>query len=484
MNYKIMGRLCAFLLCALSVFMIPSAILCFADGVIKSGLAFLYTILGSLAVSAVLFLLCRGADSVFFAKEGVVSVGLCWILMGAVGALPFYISGEIPRYIDALFESVSGFTTTGASILKNVEALSRGAIYWRSFSHFLGGMGVLVFLLAIIPVNRKAQGYTMHLLRAESPGPDVGKLVPKMRTTALILYVTYFCLTLLMLVFLLFGKMPLFDAICTSLATAGTGGFGLLGDSMASYTPYIQTVTAVFMLLFGVNFGCYFLLLMRNVRGVLRDEELRLYLVTVAVAVALITVNTYPLYERGGEALHHAFFQVASIITTTGFSSVDFNLWPTFSKAILIVLMFFGGCAGSTAGGLKCSRILIYSKGLRRNVAQVLRPRKIKTVRISGTAVDERIITSTNTYLCVYFCVLFASFLLLSLDSVSFETAFTSVVACINNIGPGLDAVGPMASYADLSVLSKLTLVFNMLAGRLELFPILVLFHKDAWRRI
>ena len=439
--------------------------------------------LGALAVGALLFFLCRGAEGAFFAKEGVVSVGLCWILMSAVGALPFCISGEIPNYIDALFESASGFTTTGASVVPVVESLSRGMLYWRAFSNFLGGMGVLVFLLAFVPVGRKNGGHTMHLLRAESPGPDVGKLVPKMRTTAIILYSTYISLTLLLTVLLLFGKLPLFDAVCTAFSTAGTGGFGILSDSMASHSPYVQTVIAVFMLLFGVNFGCYFLILMKNFKGVLKDEELRLYGAIVLVAVVLITANTLPFYDGFGEALRHSLFQVASIITTTGFSSVDFNLWPTFSKMILVILMFIGGCAGSTAGGLKCSRVLIYIKAMRRNVAEVLRPRKIKTIRISGNAVDERIVSSASAYLLAYLGILCVSALLVSFDSISFEAAMTSVISALNNVGPGLGEVGPLGSYAELSVLSKLTLTFNMLAGRLELFPILVLLHKDAWRR-
>ena len=483
MNYKIMGRLCAFLLSALAAFMLPPMILCFCDGEISSAMAFLYTALGSLTIGGVLYFLCKNAEGAFFAKEGVVSVGLCWILMSAVGALPFFISGQIPNYIDALFESASGFTTTGASVVPVVENLSRGMLYWRSFSNFLGGMGVLVFLLAFVPVGRKNGGHTMHLLRAESPGPDVGKLVPKMRTTAIILYSTYVSLTFLLFVMLLLGKMPLFDALCAAFSTAGTGGFGILSDSMASCSPYIQTVISVFMLLFGVNFGCYFLIIIGNAKSVFRDEELRLYGAIVLAATVLITVNILPAYDTVGEAIRHALFQTSSIITTTGFSSVDFNLWPTFSKMLLVVLMFIGGCAGSTAGGLKCSRILIYIKSLRRNVAQTLRPRKIKAIRISKSPVDERIISQTGAYLVIYLSLLLVSTLLLSFDALSFEAAVTAAISTLNNVGPALAELGPLENYADLSVLSKITCIFNMLAGRLELFPMLVLLHKDAWRR-
>ena len=391
------------------------------------------------------------------------------------------MSREIPSYLDALFEIVSGFTTTGASILPEVESMSKGLLYWRSFSHWLGGMGVLVFLLAIIPAGGRGGGYTMHILRAESPGPNVGKLVPKMKDTAKILYLIYVLLTFLNVIFLLIGRMPVFDAVCTALGTAGTGGFGIRNDSIAGYSPYLQNVCTVFMLLFGVNFSCYYLLLMRKVKNVFRDEELRMYAGVVLGSIVLIVWNLKGFYGTLGETVRHAAFQVASIVTTTGFATTDFDLWPSFSKAILLSLMVIGACAGSTGGGLKCGRALLLLKSLRRNIRKVLHPQKVQIVRNNGQMVDEKVLENTNAYLAAYVVIVLLSFILISLDGFSITTNISAVFACFNNIGPGFEAVGPTCIFAAYSPFSKLILIADMLAGRLEIFPILILFSRSTW---
>jgi trk system potassium uptake protein TrkH len=435
-----------------------------------------------LVVGSLLFLICRTAGRLFGTREGMVCVSFSWVVLSLLGCLPFYISGAIPNYIDALFEIVSGFTTTGASILTNVEALPKGLMYWRSFSHWLGGMGVLVFLLALAPASGGEAGFTMHLLRAESPGPNVGKLVPKMRRTAMILYLIYIAMTVINFLFLVFGGMSVFESVCTAMGTAGTGGFGTRNDSMASYSPYIQNVTTVFMFLFGINFSCYYLLLLRQIRGVFRDEELRLYIGLAVSSAALIAWNIRPLYESLGETVRHASFQVSSIMTTTGFSTVDFDAWPSFSKGILLMLMIVGACAGSTGGGLKCARLLLLFKILRRNIRQVLNPRKVMVVRNNGQRVDEQVLANTNAYLAAYVVILVVSVLLVSLDNFSTTTNISAVLACFNNIGPGLEAVGPMANFAAYSGFSKIVLIVDMLAGRLEIFPILVLLSRSTWK--
>ena len=482
MNYKMMGRFFGLILCAESVFMIPSLILALVDAEMRVALGFGITIGLCALIGGGLLLLCRGAKTDFYAKEGLVCVGFSWILMCLFGALPFFIGDDIPSYVDAVFEIVSGFTTTGASICENVEALSRATLYWRSFSHWIGGMGVLVFLMALVPVGGKSEGFTMHLLRAESPGPDVGKLVPRMRHTAMILYLVYVVMTVICFIFLVFD-MPVFDAICTSFGTAGTGGFGIKNDSLTGYSPYVQTVTGIFMLLFGVNFSCYYLLLLRNVLGVLRDEELRLYLGIVVGSVLLITLNVRGSYGTLGEALRHAFFQVSSIITTTGFATTDFDLWPSLSKAILLVLMVVGACAGSTGGGLKCARVLLLIKSFIRNIGRVQNPQKVAVIRVNKKPVDEKIVSGTMAYLCAYVLIVLVSFLLVSIDNFSTITNLSAVIACFNNIGPGLETVGPTGSYAGFSDFSKIVLTIDMLAGRLEIFPILALFSRKAWKR-
>ena len=481
MNYKMMGRFLAQILSIEGIFMIPALCISLYCGDAMAIRGFLYTLLLIIGLVLVLSLLCRGAPSAFHAREGLVCVGISWIVLSLVGCLPFYISREIPSYVDCFFEIVSGFTTTGASILTNVEALSKGILYWRSFSHWLGGMGVLVFLLAF--TGEKGQGFTMHLLRAESPGPSVGKLVPKMRKTAAILYIIYIVMTIINILFLVIGDMPLFEAVCTAFGTAGTGGFGIKNDSMGSYSPYLQNVTTVFMILFGVNFSCYYLLLVKEWRSVIKDEELRLYVGIILGSVILIVLNTRGLYGTLDETIRHAAFQVGSIITTTGYSTTDFDLWPSFSKTILLCLMVVGACAGSTGGGLKVARLLLLFKGLRRNIRQMLNPRKVELVRSNGQVVDEKVLDNTNAYLAAYVIILFGVFAIISLDGFSTGTNFSAVLCTFNNIGPGLEAVGPTCNFSAFSPLSKLVLSWAMLAGRLEIFPILVLFSKRTWKQ-
>ncbi len=481
MNYKMVGRFLAQILAVEGAFMVPAAVVSFVCGEVQAFQAFLWSLsIICLAVMG-LYLFCRKTESRFYAKEGLVCAGISWIVMGLLGCLPFFLSGEIPSYLDALFEIVSGFTTTGASILPKVEGMSKGLLYWRSFSHWLGGMGVLVFLLAIIPAGGRGRGYTMHILRAESPGPNVGKLVPKMKDTAKILYLIYILLTVLNVVFLLIGKMPVFDAVCTAFGTAGTGGFGIRNDSIAGYSPYLQNVCTVFMLLFGVNFSCYYLLLMRKFKNVFRDEELRMYLGVVIGSIVLIVWNLKGFYGTLGETVRHAAFQVASIMTTTGFATTDFDLWPSFSKAVLLSLMVVGACAGSTGGGLKCGRALLLLKSLRRNIRKVLHPQKVQIVRNNGQMVDEKVLENTNAYLAAYVVIVLLSFIVISLDGFSITTNISAVLACFNNIGPGFDAVGPTCNFAAYSPLSKIVLIADMLAGRLEIFPILILFSRSTW---
>ena len=483
MNYKIMCRFLSLICIAEAVFMLPALAISIYDSQAKAVLGFAITIGIAVALYVAFKLLSRNNANRLTAREGFVCTAASWILMSLIGSLPFVISGEISRFIDALFEIVSGFTTTGASILGDVEALSRGMLYWRSFSHWVGGMGVLVFLLALSPSGKKNEGFTMHLFRAESPGPEVGKLVPKLRQTAIYLYCTYMALSILNFAFLMLGDMNWFEALCTMFGTAGTGGFGIKGDSLGSYSPYIQNVTTVFMLLFGVNFSCYYLILLRQFRSVIRDEELRLYFCIVAASILLITWNIAGMYDTLGEGLRHAAFQVASIISTTGYSTVDFDLWPTFSKGILTILMITGSCAGSTCGGMKCARILLLFKGLRRNIRQMVLPNRVEVVRVNGRAVDEKVMSGVNGYLSAYVLILFVSFVLICFDGFSIGTNFSAVLACFNNIGPGFEAVGPMMNFGNFSVLSKLVLIFDMLAGRLEIFPILLFFSAGSWRK-
>jgi len=484
MNYKMVGRFMSLVVITEAVFMLPAWIISIINGEDVAATAFAISIIGSIIAGMVVLFLCRKVEIRFYAREGLVSAGLGWLIMSFVGCMPFFISGEIPAFVDAYFETVSGFTTTGASILTDVEAMSKGMLYWRSFTHWLGGMGVMVFLLAVIPASGKGSGFTMHLLRAESPGPNVGKLVPRMRQTATILYMLYIALTMICFVLLLLGDMSPFEAICTAYGTAGTGGFGIKNDSMASYSVYIQNVCTVFMILFGVNFTCYYMLLLGKVKDVLKDEELRLYLGLIFSSVILISINTRSMFHSLGETVQQVFFQVATIITTTGFATTDFDLWPTFSKAILIILMFCGASAGSTGGGFKCGRILLLFKNLQRNLHKTLNPQKVLVVRNNGQVVSEKVLDNLNTYLIAYVMITIVSFLIICLDGKSLTTTMTSVAACFNNIGPGLDGVGPTCNYHNFSVLSKIVLIVDMLAGRLEIFPIMILLSKNTWKKL
>lgn len=484
MNYRMMGKFISRILLVEAVFMLPALLISLVKHEKQSIYGFLTSIVIILVSALTLFCLCRKAKKGFYAKEGLVCVGASWIVMSLLGCLPFYFSGEIPHFVDALFETVSGFTTTGASILPDVEELSMGNLYWRSFTHWLGGMGVLVFVLALgRGGSDKSDGYTMHLLRAESPGPKVGKLVPKMKDTAKILYFIYIFLTVLNVIFLLIGRMPVFDAVCTAFGTAGTGGFGIKSDSIAGYSPYLQNVCTVFMLLFGVNFACYYMLLIKQVKNVFQDEELRFYLLVVSGSILLISWNVRGMYGSLGETFRYAAFQVASIVTTTGFATTDFDLWPSLSKAILLGLMLIGACAGSTGGGFKCGRALLLLKSLSRNVRQILHPQKVQVVRVNHQMVQERVLDNTNAYLAAYVLIIVFSFIAISVDGFSMMTNFSAVLACFNNIGPGFEAVGPACNFGGYSIVSKGILIVDMLAGRLEIFPILILFSRSTWTR-
>lgn len=418
-------------------------------------------------------------DVVFYLKEGCVTTALSWIFMSFFGALPFWLSGEIPSLTDALFETVSGFTTTGASILEDVEALSYTALFWRSFTHWIGGMGVLVFLMAIISLSGGSQ---MNLLRAESPGPSVGKLVPKMKHTARILYLIYLGMTIIEIVLLLLGRMPLFDALTTGFGTAGTGGFGIKADSMGSYSPYIQWVVTIFMIAFGVNFNAYYFILFHNMKKAFRMEEVRCYLGIILAATGILLNDTVKIYGNFFTALRHSAFQVGSIITTTGFSTADFDLWSQASKTVLVLLMFIGACAGSTGGGIKVSRFIILIKTIFKELNSYIHPRSIKKITFEDRPIEHEVMRATNVYFITFTVLFVGSVLLVSFEGRDLTTNFTAVAATINNIGPGLEMVGPSRNFGFFSPLSKYVMIVDMLAGRLELFPLLILFHPAIWK--
>ena len=443
--------------------------------------SFAISIGATLLFAFLLMLIGKTKDSIIFAKEGFVIVAFSWLLMSIFGALPFVISGEIPSFIDAFFETVSGFTTTGASILRNVEAMSRPMLFWRSFTHWIGGMGVIVFVMAIIPSTTDR---SIHIMRAEVPGPVVGKLVPKVRETAKILYLIYIALTLVLIILLLLGKMPLFDSLIHAFGTAGTGGFGIKADGITSYSPYLQWVLAIFMLLFGTNFNLYYLILLRRIRSVLKSEELWCYIGIVAASVAMIAGNVHTMYDSFSETLRASFFQVSSIITTTGFATTDFNTWPVLSKSILLILMFIGACAGSTGGGFKVSRLVILFKTIKGNLKKMLHPRATNSVRFEGKGIENDTVMGVLNYLAVYIGIFFLLFLAVcACGKFDIETNFSACAACYNNIGPAFGAAGPMSSYADYDIISKLLLSFSMLFGRLELFPMIFLFSPKLWSK-
>ena len=480
MNYKMIRNVLGWILLFEAAFMVIPLVtaLCFAEW--KTALSFLLSaaVCGGVGGLCVVF---KPRSKTLYAREGFVIVSLSWIALSLFGALPFLFSGTIPSFIDALFETASGFSTTGASILPKVESLPKGILMWRSFTHWVGGMGVLVFIMAFIPLSG---GQNMHIMKAESPGPSVSKLVPRVRTTAMLLYSIYVIFTAVQFILLLFGGVSVFEALNLAFATAGTGGFGFLNDSLASFSSYVQIVVAVFMLLFSVNFTSYYLVWRGKFKEGL-NTEVRAFLLVVFAAVTFITVDIMRAghYESTAEGIKHAFFSVASVISTTGFATADFNLWPTVSRIILVLLMFVGACAGSTGGGIKVSRFVILFKSIGREMSRMLHPRQVKNTTVDGKSVDGDTVHNVLVYIAVYVFVYVGSILLLGLDGKDLETTFTAVVATVNNIGPGLGEIGPVGNYAGFSVLSKLVLTFDMLAGRLELFPMLLLFSPKTWKK-
>jgi trk system potassium uptake protein TrkH len=478
MNFRMVFYLLGWILNMEAVFMALPCVTALVYGE-KSGFYFLITAI-IVAIIGVLLTIKKPVNRTLHAREGFAIVSLGWILMSIVGAMPFFVSGEIPGFEDALFETISGFTTTGASILTNVDGLSKCMLMWRSFSHWIGGMGVLVFMLAILPM---VGGQSMHILRAESPGPIVSKIVPKMRDSAALLYIIYIVMTIVEILLLVVTKMPVFDAITLSFGTAGTGGFAVRSNGMADYTAVHHTIITVFMILFGVNFNVYFLMIARKPKDILKNEEVRWYFIVIVAAILGITLSIHGMFDNWLEAFRHAAFQVASIITTTGYATVDFNLWPMFAKLVLVFLMFIGACAGSTGGGIKVSRILISAKAVKKELYRLIHPRNVKVLKLDGKKVEHETMRSINVFLFAYAIVFVTSLFMVSLDNFEFSGTFTAVAATLNNIGPGLGQVGPMSNFSEFSVLSKCVLMFDMLAGRLEIFPMLLLLVPATWKR-
>lgn len=478
MNFSIIAYIIGWILnCEAAIMILP----CITAIVYRESELWAFLITMALCLALGIPLVSRSPKNrFFFIREGFVAVALSWIVLSIMGSLPFLISGTIPNVIDALFETVSGFTTTGASILPAVEPLPRSILFWRSFTHWIGGMGVLVFILAILPMTGGSQ---MSLMKAESPGPSVSKLMPRVQSTAKILYVIYFCMTILEIILLLIGHMPLFDALTTAFGTAGTGGFGIKNDSIAGYSTYIQVVVTIFMILFGINFGLYFLLLSKKIKQAFALEEVRWYLSIILISIFIITLNIRGLYPTLGEAVNHASFQVGSIITTTGFATTDFNNWNQVSRSILVILMFIGACAGSTGGGIKVSRLIIAVRTVKKELHQYIHPRSVKKVTIDGKPVEHEVVRATNVFLVSYMLIFVFSVLLISFDGHDMITNFTSVAATLNNIGPGLELVGPTGNFGIFSIGAKVVLIFDMLAGRLEIFPLLLLFVPETWRK-
>ncbi len=476
MNLSMIRRILGYVIVLEGAFMLLPCIVALLYGE-KQGLAYIIVSACSLVIGAFV-VLKKPKSNVFYLKEGCVATALSWIVLSIIGCLPFYLTGEIPSITDALFETISGFTTTGASILRDVEALSHTSLFWRSFTHWIGGMGVIVFLMAVIQMSG---GSNINLMKAESPGPSVGKLVPKMRQTARLLYIIYFVLTLMEILLLVCGDMNLFEAVTTSFGTAGTGGFGIKNDSLGGFSEYSQWVVAVFMLLFGVNFNAYYLIVLGKFKNAFKMEEVRAYLIIILTAVTVIFFNILDLCKNAGDALLKSAFQVSSIITTTGFSTTDFDLWPTFSKTILVMLMFIGACAGSTGGGIKVSRFLVVIKSVFKEINSFLHPKSVKRITIDKRPVEHEVIRATNVFFIAFILVCSVSVLLVSLENIDMVSAFTAVAATINNIGPGLELVGPTKNFGDFSVLSKFVFMFDMLAGRLELFPLIILFSPKLW---
>ena len=479
MNVSIIRRILGYVLILEAVMLILPCIvaLIYGEDEVKS---FLIVAAICLAVGAAMGLK-KPKDDLFYLKEGCVATGFSWIFLSLFGCLPFVISGVIPNFIDALFETVSGFTTTGASILSDVESLPKSMLFWRSFTHWIGGMGILVFLLAIVPLSG-GTGSNINLMKAESPGPSVGKIRPKMRTTASYLYLMYISITVLEIILLVLGRMPLFDAVTTAFGTAGTGGFGIKNDSMGSYSPYIQWVVTVFMIAFGVNFNVYFLLIFGQFKRALSVDEIRWYFLLIFCSIGVLFAATFNVYDNPSESLRHSAFQVASIITTTGFSTADFNMWHGASKTVLVMLMFVGACAGSTGGGIKVSRFVVAGKGVLREIRRYVHPKSIENMKMDGKPLDKSVIKATNIYLITFMFVFTLSTFLVSLEGHDLLTNFTSVAATMNNIGPGLELVGPTRNFSFFNPFTKLVFIFDMLAGRLELFPMLLIVNPVLWK--
>ena len=482
MNYSIIRKTTGLVMKFEAIFLLLPALTGLVyrerEGLIYLGMAIAYYLIGFLINFR------SESETEIYTKEGFISVALVWIVISICGALPFVLCGDIPSYPDALFETISGFTTTGSSILADVEALSHASLFWRSFTHWVGGMGVIVFVLAIMPARKRRMGNQIHMMRAESPGPVVGKLVPKIRDTAKILYLIYFGTTVTEIVLLLLAGMPLFDTLCLSFGTAGTGGFGVLADSVASYPLLQQGIITVFMILFGVNFNAYFFLFLgKDKKEAFRLTEVRWYFLIIAFSVVTITINIARMFDNVFLAFHHAAFQVGSIITTTGYATQDFDLWPQYSRCLLVLIMFIGACAGSTGGGIKISRFLIYFKSLAKELRRIVHPRTVRHIRVDGKTVEDGTLQNTFVYLIVFLVIFAGSALVVSLDGFDPTSTFTAVAATFNNIGPGLEIVGPVGNYASFSWLSKVVLIFDMLAGRLEIFPLLFFFLPSTWRQ-
>lgn len=461
-----------------ALFLLPAVVsLCYGE--FDTVLTFVLVGAG-LAVLSLPMTLVKPRSKDMYTKEGLIIVAMLWIVFPLAGAVPFYISGEIPRFIDAVFESVSGFTTTGSTILTDVESLSHGMLFWRSFTHWIGGMGILVFALAVFPSSKDS----MYLMRAECPGPQVGKFVPKGKNTAMYMYAMYGVLTVVTIILLCAGGMPLFDSICHAMGTAGTGGFGIKNAGVAFYnSAYIDGVITVMMILFGVNFNIFYFLLIRRFKDVGKNLELRVYFIILAAATVLIGANIYPIYRSVGESFRYAVFQVASIMTTTGFATVDYNLWPAFSQMILVMLMLVGACAGSTGGGFKVQRLIIIFKNVGKYFKKLLHPKSVSLVTSEDKAMDTDTVHGVHCYLGIYMFLMLASMLLISVDNQDFATTFTSVTACFNNIGPGINKVGPMENFSFFSDFSKCVLSLDMLFGRLECLPMMMLFIPAVWKK-
>ncbi len=488
MNKRMVLRTLGVVFRMLSLLLVLPIITAICYKEIKELISFVCVAAGSFLIGTLILLLTKTKNHTIYAKEGFAITAFTWIIFASVGALPFVISGAIPSYVDAFFETVSGFTTTGSSILHSSQldllyASSKSILLWRSFTHWVGGMGVLVFVMAIIP---NFTDRSIHIMRAEMPGPVIGKLLPKAKSTSRILYVIYIALTLLQIALLCAGGMPVFDSIVNSFGTAGTGGFSVTSSGIGGYSPYCQWVIAIFMIVFGINFNLYFLILMRRVRTALKSGELWCYLTIAAVSTAIITVNimtSMPEMKNFSTAVRHAFFQVGTIMSTTGYATADFNLWPNLSKAVLFILMFCGGCAGSTAGGLKVSRVMMLFKSVAKEIRQMIFPRSVSKIRLEGKPVDESIVRSVLSYFAIYIICLMGAFLLIAFEPFNFETNVSAVVTCFNNVGPGFAAVGPMANFSNYTDFSKIVLSFAMLLGRLEIFPLIVIFSPHSWMK-